>query len=77
MNVCECVFVSVCGECVRVCVSVSVCVCVCVSAALPRLSSMQSASVLLYCYLWSVRLCNIFPHYLLNVTILGKNSWSL
>ena len=27
-----------------------------------------------YCYLWLVRLCLIFPHYLINGTIFGKKS---
>jgi hypothetical protein len=26
-----------------------------------------------YCHLWPVRLCNIFPHYVINVTIFDKN----
>ena len=26
----------------------------------------------LYCHLWPVRLCTIFPHYLINGTIFGK-----
>jgi hypothetical protein len=25
----------------------------------------------LYCHLWPVRICNIFPHYLINGTIFG------
>jgi hypothetical protein len=34
---------------------------------------MQSACAVLYCHLCPVRLYNIFPHYLINGTILGKN----
>jgi len=30
---------------------------------------MQRARAVLYCHLWSVRLCHIFPHYLTNGTI--------
>jgi hypothetical protein len=33
---------------------------------------MQSACAVLYCHLWSVWLYHIFPHYLINGTILGK-----
>jgi hypothetical protein len=36
------------------------------------LSSMQSASAVLYCSLLPVMLYHIFPHYLLNGTILGE-----
>ena len=35
----------------------------------PQLSSMQCACTVLYCHLWPVWLCGIFPHYLIN----GKN----
>jgi hypothetical protein len=33
---------------------------------------MQSACTVLYCHLWPVWLYHIFPHYLINYTILGK-----
>ena len=33
---------------------------------------MQSACVVLYCHLHTVRLYHIFPHYLINGTIFGK-----
>jgi hypothetical protein len=33
---------------------------------------MQSACAVLYCHLWTVWLYHIFPHYLINGTILGK-----
>jgi hypothetical protein len=34
---------------------------------------MQSACTVLYCHLWPVRHCHIFPRYLINGTIFGKN----
>jgi hypothetical protein len=43
----------------------------CVSVAL--VISMQSACAVLYCHLRPVWLYHIFPHYLINGTILGKN----
>ena len=40
---------------------------------------MQSACTVLYCHLWPVWLCHIFPHYLVNVSFIrGKkllNIW--
>jgi hypothetical protein len=33
---------------------------------------MQSTCIVLYCYLWAVWLYHIYPHYLINDTILGK-----
>jgi hypothetical protein len=36
------------------------------------LYSMQSASAVLYCHLWSVWIYHIFPHYLINGTVIGK-----
>jgi hypothetical protein len=34
---------------------------------------MQSARAVLYCRLWPVWLYHIFPHYVINDTIFGKN----
>jgi hypothetical protein len=31
-----------------------------------------SACAVLYCYLWPVSFCHMFPHYLINCTIFGK-----
>jgi len=36
-----------------------------------EVSSTQSACVVLYCHLWPVSLYHIFPHYLINGTIVG------
>jgi len=33
---------------------------------------MQIACAMLYYHLWSLRLCRIFPHFLINVTNFGK-----
>jgi len=33
---------------------------------------MQGACAVLYCHLWPVRLCQVFPHYIINDTIFGK-----
>jgi hypothetical protein len=33
---------------------------------------MQCACAVLYCYPWPVRIYNIFPHYLINGTIVEK-----
>ena len=33
---------------------------------------MQGVCAVLYCHLWPVRLCQVFPHYLINGTIFGK-----
>jgi hypothetical protein len=38
---------------------------------------MQSTRALLYCHLWPARLCNIFPHYLVNGTTSVKNLWNI
>ena len=47
--------------------------CVCI---LPQISSMHSACAMSYCHLWPIWLYRIFPHYLINRTILGKKrSW--
>jgi len=40
--------------------------------SVPYLSSMQSACALLYFHLWPVRLYSNFPHYFINVMILGQ-----
>jgi hypothetical protein len=37
-----------------------------------KLSSMECACAVLYCFLWPVWLYSIFPHYLINVTIYEK-----
>jgi hypothetical protein len=42
----------------------------CVSVGL--VIRMQCACAILYCHLWPVRLYHIFPHYLINGTIFGK-----
>jgi hypothetical protein len=38
----------------------------------PWLSSTQSACAVLYCHLWSVGLCDILPHNLINGATFGK-----
>ena len=35
----------------------------------PYITITQCACAVLYCHLWPARLCNIFPHYLINGTI--------
>ena len=45
-----------------------------VSVAIYIYISMQSACVALYCLLWPVWLCHIFPHYLTNGAIFRKKS---
>jgi len=34
---------------------------------------MQGACTVLYCHVWPVRPCQVFPHYFINGTIFGKN----
>jgi len=38
---------------------------------------MQCACAVLCCHMWTVRLYNIFPHYLINGTIFEKKSFSI
>jgi len=51
-----------------------VCVCVCVCLSVAWLSSMQSTCELLYSHLFPFRLYYIIPHYLIKVSIFGKNT---
>ena len=46
---------------------VCVCVCVCVAVEIQHTISMQT-----YCHMWPVQDYNIFPHYLIKGTTLGK-----
>jgi len=48
---------------------VCVCVCVCVFVCRPRYPACNAHAP--YCHLWSAPFYNIFPHYLINATILG------
>ena len=38
--------------------------------------STQRACAVLYCHLWLGRLYYIYPHYLINDTVFGKNYWT-
>jgi hypothetical protein len=42
-----------------------------------KLYSTQCACAVLYCHLLPVRLCNIFPHSVINGTILGKKLFDI
>jgi hypothetical protein len=52
-----------CGKAISIKHSESVCIII----------LMQSACTILYCRPWPVWLCHIFPHYLTNSTIFGRN----
>jgi hypothetical protein len=67
--VCVCACVCVCVY-VRACVRVGVCVGVIVSVALV-IQHVKRMRVL-YCQLWPLWLCHIFPHYPINGTIFEK-----
>jgi hypothetical protein len=38
---------------------------------------MQSACAVLYSHLWLLRLCSVFPHYLITLTTSGKKLLSI
>lgn len=42
----------------------------------PYLSSTQCVCSILYCHLWFIRVCHMFPLYLISGKILGKTFWT-
>jgi hypothetical protein len=57
------------GKAISITYSVCVCVCVSVTVGIQHVGYMACAVL---CHLWPVWLYNIFPHYLINGTVLGK-----